>query len=94
MPIITIKRILDEYQIKYINVNVVRSTLHLGVKNAELQRRHEQLLPDDVFIQIILLFLFPFSSLFYVYSFIFLDHLLFLFRLSFFLVVPCGGGRC
>ena len=50
MPIITIKRILDEYQIKYINVNVVRSTLYLGVKNAELQRRYEQLLPDDVFI--------------------------------------------
>ena len=36
MSITAIKRILDEYQIDYINVNVVRSTLYPGLENAEL----------------------------------------------------------
>ena len=37
MPITAIKRILNDYQIDYIDVNVIRSILYLELKNAELQ---------------------------------------------------------
>jgi hypothetical protein len=50
MDIHNVKLKLKQYNVKYININPVRSTLFIGVKNKQLQKEYDQLLPGDAFI--------------------------------------------
>ncbi len=44
------KRILHSYAVAYVNVNIVKSTLYIGVKSHDFQEYYEQLLSHDLFL--------------------------------------------
>jgi hypothetical protein len=49
MNVTMLKNIICEYNIKYTNVNPVRSQVFIGVKSQQQQQRYAQLLPLDIF---------------------------------------------
>ena len=44
------KQLLHQWHIHYININIVRSTLYIGVKTSALQHSYDALLPVDLFL--------------------------------------------
>ncbi|CAF3424415.1 unnamed protein product, partial [Rotaria sp. Silwood2] len=45
-----VKKLLRSWHIKYTNVNTIRSTLYIGIKNQGDKQLFEQLIPDGVFV--------------------------------------------
>lgn len=50
MSIRLVKEKLKNYNIKYLNINIVRSQLYIGLKSAQDQQKYEQSLPMDMFL--------------------------------------------
>ncbi|CAF4814070.1 unnamed protein product, partial [Rotaria sp. Silwood2] len=48
--ITNVKKILRSYAVPYINVNIVQSTLYMGLTSQDFKDYFNQLLPMDIFI--------------------------------------------
>ena len=50
LSITSVKHLLRKNHTKYVNINIVKSVLYIGVKNEGYKQLYEQILPSDMFV--------------------------------------------